>query len=87
MAIYRKTHIDPYLKELETYYWALRRALEGTKPNSNLAENYLANPEQFERDYREVDMEKVLYQVNHFKAAVDFTKNLKGKAQRQVHRR
>lgn len=80
MAIYRKEHLDPYLRELETYYQALRRAVSGDSPSGDLAERYHADPEQFAREFREVDMKRVLYQVQHFKAAVDFLKNIKADA-------
>lgn len=80
MAIYRKEHLDPYLRELETYYAALRRAVEGDPPNDNLAEQYRANPEQFRREFTEVDLERVMYQVDHFRAAVTYLKTLDKKA-------
>ena len=59
MAIYRKDHLEPYFKELETYYWNVRRALEGDAPDPSNAHFYHANPDSFSHDYRDVDMDRV----------------------------
>ncbi|AFL76209.1 hypothetical protein [Thiocystis violascens] len=80
MAIYRKERLEPYLQELEAYYWALRRAVEGVAPNENLAEHYLVNPEQFRREFREVDIDLVLRQIEHFKATAANLKQLRSRA-------
>jgi FMN phosphatase YigB (HAD superfamily) len=84
MAIYRKEHLAPYLRELEAYYLALRHAVEGAPPNDNLAEQYHANPEQFRSDFAEVDLAYVLYQVEHFRAAVNYLRQLKGEQTKPV---
>jgi hypothetical protein len=76
MAIYRREHLAPYLQELDTYYQALRQAVEGQPPNANTADQYHANPAQFEREFRDVDLRIVKRQIAHFKASVDFVKNL-----------
>lgn len=86
MAIYRKEHLDPYLKELETYYWAVRRAVEGDTPNPSNANLYHAAPDDFARDYREIDMDRVERELSRFKATVDGLKQLKKKALKKVHR-
>ncbi|AFL75374.1 hypothetical protein [Thiocystis violascens] len=77
MAVYRKAHLAPYLQELEADYWSLRRAIEGTAPNENLAEQYHANPDQFRDEYREVDFDRVLRALAHFKVTADMLKQLK----------
>lgn len=84
MAIYRREHLQPYLEELDTYYQALRQAVAGVPPHGELAPRFHANPEQFAREFREVDMERVLYQIEHFRASVNFVKNLKKVASQPV---
>jgi hypothetical protein len=58
--------------------------VEGHPPNENLAPLYHANPEQFKHEYREVDLKRVKYQIAHFKAAVDFVKEIKDEAATMV---
>ena len=84
MAIYRKEHLVPYIQELETYYLALRRAVEGAPPNDNLAEQYHANSEQFRHEFTEVDIDAVLRDVERFKATATMLKQLKGKQMKPV---
>ena len=86
MAIYRKEHLTPYVQELETYYRALRRAIEGQPPNENVAELYHANPEQFRQDFAEVDFDRVLREIERFKVTANMLKQLKSKALRPVGR-
>lgn len=85
MAIYRKDHLDPYLKELETYYLALRRAVEGDAPNPDVAHRYHANSDQFAREFRDVDMDRVERELSRFKATAEGLKQLKKKAAKPVH--
>lgn len=86
MAIYRKERILPYLQELETFYQALRRSLEGQPPNANVAEQYHANPEPFRREFTEVDYDRVLRELERFKATASMLKQLRTKAEQPVGR-
>ena len=86
MPVYRKKHVDDYLRLLEDYYWQLRRALEGDPPNPNMAEDYFANPDQFQRDFVEIDWERVEFQIKHFKVTVEHMRELKKKAVKRRHR-
>lgn len=86
MAIYRKTHVAPYLRELETYHLALCRAVEGEPPSADNAHRYHADPAQFADEFTDIDFEQVLYYVEHFSAAVKYLKGLKSKAMKPVHR-
>jgi len=86
VAIYRKDHVDPYLRELERFYRELRNAVEGDPPNPDLAHLYHANPEQFEREYTSIDLDRVITRIEHFKVAVEALKQLKKKAAKPVHR-
>ncbi|PKD40434.1 hypothetical protein CWO84_10610 [Methylomonas sp. Kb3] len=86
MAIYRKDHVDPYLKELESYYWNVRRAVEGDTPSPNLAHQYHASPDEFAKHYCDIDMDRVERELGRFKATVDGLKQLKKKASKSTHR-
>lgn len=85
MAIYRKDHVDPYLKELETFYWAVRRAVEGDNPNPANAHLFHETPDDFGKRYTEIDMDRVERELARFKVTVDGLKQLKKKAIKKVH--
>lgn len=86
MAIYRKDHLEPYLKEVEQYHWEVRRALSGEPPNPNVAAQFHASPEQFAQEYADVDFDRVLRCIDRFNATVRSLRQLKGKAAKPVHR-
>jgi hypothetical protein len=85
MAIYSKTQLEPYLKELESYYWNVRRALECNAPDPGNAHFYHSSPDSFSLHYSDVDMDKVERELARFKATVDGIKQLKKKSVKKVH--
>jgi len=84
MSIYKKNVVEQYLQELDKYHTQLRKELEGSTPSSSLAELYHESDADFERLYTEVDFDKVLIQLDHFKVAVTHIRQLKGKAVKRV---
>lgn len=79
MPIYRKTTVQTYVNELETYYKKLYDSLTASQPSSNIAEQFHANPEQFHRDFVEIDLLEVDRLIKHFKVAVESMRDLKKK--------
>lgn len=77
MAIFRKEHLNPYLHELDSYYESLRQTAQGAAPNTNLAYDFNCTAEQFQREFTEIDLEKLQFAINHFKVTVDQLKTLK----------
>lgn len=87
MTIYRRDHLQPFLRELTEHYEALKRAVEGHPPNPSEAERYHANPEQFEREFRDVDVDQVLLRLQYFQVAVKNLSKIKSKATKPVYRK
>ena len=85
MPIYRKTAVAPYLEELDTYYRKLREQLQKA-PSADLAVHFGATPEEFERDFAYVDLDRLSAAIAHFKVSVDQLKGLKDK-QKQATKR
>jgi len=85
VTIYRRDHLEPFLRELAEYYQALKRAVEGVEPSPNEAHQYNANPEQFAREFRDVDLDRVEQQIKHFKVAVEFLPKLKKRSAKPNH--
>lgn len=86
MTIIRKDHIRPFLKELDRYYQELRAAVEGLPPSANSSGDYHCAPDQFARDFADIDMDRVADYLLHFKISVDGLKRLKKYAAKPVGR-
>lgn len=86
MAIYRKTVIDEYIREVEDYYQQVRSALVGSPPNPNKEEAYNQTPEHFKRDFSEVDFDLVMRRIDRFGSTVKSLRQLKGKQEKPLHR-
>lgn len=86
MTIFRKAHVAPHLAELETFYERLRKAVEGVPGLAGVAEQYHADPDQFSREFVDIDLVQVEKAILHFKVEVDALKQLKKIAAKPVHR-
>lgn len=86
MAIYRKDRVAPYKLELAQYYQEIVRALEGSEPQPSLAEHFHCNPDQFKREFTDIDFDRVLRCIDRFAATVKCLKQLKTKAAETIHR-
>lgn len=86
MTIVRKPLLKPFLDELDEYHQRLRAVVEGSEPSANLAAHYHSNPEHFQRDYTDVDMDELEKAIKHFKVSVDHLKKIKSKAAKPIHR-
>ncbi|MFO1417274.1 MAG: hypothetical protein U1E83_01255 [Methylotetracoccus sp.] len=86
MAIYRKDHVAPYKLELAEYYHEIVHALDGSEPEAGLAEHFHRNPDQFKREFTDIDFDRVLRCIDRFAATVKCLKQLKAKAADTIHR-
>lgn len=77
MPIYSKSTVAPVLEELDTYYKKLREQVSGIAPSPDLAQHYMSNPETFEREFTQIDLDQLNTAVAHFKVSVDSIKKLK----------
>ena len=71
MAILRKTELKKHLIEFDDRCEQFRHALIGEKPNPNVWEQYSFSPEDFKRDFVEIDAGLIEY------AYYDLTVSLK----------
>ena len=85
MAIFRKDHLSKELTELAVFYEELKSALVGVPLMASLAEHFLHNVEDFQRDYTDVDLRRLNRAIGHFKVVADDLKHIKEKAQKPVH--
>jgi hypothetical protein len=69
------------------YYHELVTTLSGTPPKASLAEHYLQNIEDFQRDFTDIDLDRLDSTIGHFKVVVDSLKKIKHKGQKLAHRR
>ncbi len=79
MPIYRKTTIQPFLEELDEFYQRLRKTLEGSAPSADLAPEYQAGHEEFEKQFVHIQPLDLDRGVGHFRVAVDAIKELRKK--------
>jgi hypothetical protein len=78
MTIFRKAHLEPRLKELESFYQRLREAVHGEPPLASQSPQYCGEDmEQFQREYTDVDLSKVEVAIAHFKVEVDTLRKIK----------
>jgi hypothetical protein len=86
MTIIRKDLVQKYLAELDLYYNNLRGLVAGAAPSANLSHSYNCEPDQFTRDYADIDTDAVLDAVEHFKIAVTALKRLEKHKAKPNHR-
>lgn len=86
MTIIRKDHILPFTEQLDRYYQELRQVIAGTQPSPNLSHAYHCEPDQFVREFTDVDFDLVDDYLNHFRISVEALKRLKKHAAKPVGR-
>lgn len=85
MAIFRKTHLHGYLTELALFHQELVATLGGTPPLASMAAQFHQSPDDFQRDFTDIDLDRLNRAIGHFKVVVDDLKSVKAKAQKPVH--
>lgn len=84
MTIIRKDHIQPFTEQLDRYYRELRQLIAGTLPSANLSHTYHCEPDQFAREFTDVDFDQVADYLAHFRISVEALKRLKKHAAKPV---
>lgn len=77
--IARKNSISFQLNELQEQYDKLKAVASGQSPDTNQCHQYNCEPKQFEKEYTDIEMERLLYAIKYFKVAVDELKTIKNK--------
>jgi len=86
MAIFRKDHLAGDKAGLTRYYQELLAALEGTTPLAGQAAQFQPAPDDFQRDFTDIDLVELAKSVGRFKVEVDYLKKIKERAVKPAHR-
>jgi hypothetical protein len=82
MSIFRKSYVEEPIQTLDRYYQELRTILIGNTPNGSAAHRYgFEDRDQFSEEFTEINVDKLLKAIEHFKVEVASLKTLKNKAQ------
>lgn len=79
MPIYRKSELEPFLKDVDEFYQRLRKTLEGQAPSADLAPEYQASHEDFSDHFVHIHPLELERDVKYFKVAVETCRELKKK--------
>ena len=77
MPIVHRTSLNAYVAQLEKRYKSLIEELKGNEPNPNIYHLYHDNPEQYEKEFREVNELDVKLAAHDFEGIIKELKNLK----------
>ncbi len=86
MALFRKSHLALYLEQLDKYYTELRAAIEGSPANPNVSHDYNCEPDQFQHEFSDIDLDRLDFAIGHFKVAVAGLKTLAKKKAPRNHK-
>jgi len=70
MAIIRKSELRRHLDELKARYDRLWSAVNGNTPNPNIYEQYAHDPEQYKKDFTEINITDVEYALSDFQTVL-----------------
>lgn len=79
MAVISKHLIDQKLGELDDHYKALKQVLNGNAVDNRDGAYYVSRPEMV-KNLREVNIDKLLTAIGHYRVALDALQRLKGQA-------
>ena len=70
MPILRKTDLQTHVYEFDDRCEKLRHALIGESPNSNVYDQYSLNPDDFKRDFVEINLQQIDYSISDLSASL-----------------
>jgi len=70
MTTIRKTKMAIHIEKLERNYRELRQILNGDEPNPNIWDQYSLNPDDYKRDFTEINLTELNYAVGSLKSAL-----------------
>lgn len=85
MAIFRKEHLAGDKRGLARYYTELLATLEGAPPLAGQAAQYQQAPDDFQRDFTDIDLMELTKAIGRFKVEVDYLKALAKRQAKPVH--
>ncbi len=70
MAIIRTTEIEIHLEKLERNFLELKEIIKGTEPNQNIWDQYSLNPDDYRRDFIEINLTRLDYAIDSYKSSL-----------------
>jgi len=80
MAIISKTEMAVHIAKLEQNYQELRQLLNGEELNPNIWNLYSFNPDDYKRDFAEINLTKLGYAIDACRSSLTKLAGLKTKA-------
>jgi hypothetical protein len=77
MPIIRRRELAPHLVEFDDRCQRLRDALIGGNPNPNVFRRYALNPDDFRRDFTELDARELDYAIDDLIVSLKALKKVK----------
>jgi len=84
MAIIRTTEMTIHIQKLEQNYQELRTIIGGTEPNTNIWNLYSLNPDDYKRDFVEVNLTALDYAISAYKTSLEKLAKLESKQARPL---
>ncbi|HGX92281.1 MAG TPA: hypothetical protein ENK35_03090 [Candidatus Tenderia sp.] len=76
MAIYRKSTVQPFVDDLDTYYQKLRAEVIGKAPEAWKSVDYHETEESFLQHYTDIDQKQLEGHLEYFRTAASLLKKL-----------
>jgi len=77
MTIIKKTTMEIHIQKFEQSYQELRQIINGTDPNPNIYDQYSLNPDDYKRDFMEINPAALTYAINACKSSLACLARLK----------
>ncbi len=74
--------MEIHIEKLDQNYRAIRDILEGAEPNENIYEQYSLNPDDYKRDFVEVNLTRLNYAIDSYKSSLAHLSKLKSQPRR-----
>ncbi|MEB4590111.1 hypothetical protein VSS37_03880 [Candidatus Thiothrix sp. Deng01] len=85
MPIYQKSEVARFLHDLDKYHQALKATLTAA-PNADVFNFYSHNPDDFARDFVEIDLDELHKAIEFHKVIVQSLKRLEKRPAKQLHK-
>lgn len=86
MPIVKRTSLIKYTDQLEKRYNNLISEIQGTRPNENIYDLYEQNPDDFIKEYSQVDDLAIDLAINDFKGILKELKKIKSLKAKTLNR-
>ena len=86
MSIVTVKGLNKYIKALESEYENLMKVVRGEEPNPNIYNLYHDNPEQYSKEFREIEELDIRRAIHNFEGILKELKSLKSIRAKQIHK-